>query len=124
MDKLKKGNSGKVEGMDSSQGKKTEVNILEEYAKITEVRSPELKKNLNTRLNRMQGQMKGVQQMVENDRYYADLVIQGISLISALKSFCRIVLEDHLKTTVLEEMKDGEEVNLKEFSEMLKKVMM
>ena len=80
------------------KGKKTgefreeaKLGVSDEYSKMRETRSLELKKNLNTRLSRMEGQMKGVRQMVENDRYYVDLVVQGISLISAMKSFCRIV---------------------------------
>ena len=113
------------------KGKKTgefreeaKLGVSDEYSKLRETRSLELKKNLNTRLSRMEGQMKGVRQMVENDRYYVDLVVQGISLISAMKSFCRIVMEEHLKDDVANELRAGEaDASLDEFAQMLQKVM-
>ncbi|MBQ9438705.1 MAG: metal-sensing transcriptional repressor [Lachnospiraceae bacterium] len=99
--------------------------ISGDYSKLTEIRAESLKKNLNTRLNRLEGQMKGVKQMVENDRYYADLVIQGISMISSLKSFCRVIMEDHLQNEVIKGLGEGggKDEKVKEFTELMQKVM-
>ncbi len=124
MAETKKKSGGKTQAIGSVRQKNSEAEAAEEYVKVIEVRSKELKKNLNTRLNRMEGQMKGVRQMVDNDRSYADLVIQGISLISALKSFCRIVMEEHLKTEVAGDLRQAKEESLQEFTEMMQKVMM
>ena len=97
--------------------------ISDDYSKLTEVRDNEVKKNLITRLSRMEGQIKGVRQMVENDRYCVDLVVQGISLVAALKSFCRVVMEDHLEHQVAEDLKKGGgEEKTKEFLDMLQKI--
>ena len=116
----KKPKGNKAEGF----REEIKLGISDEYSKLRETRSLELKKNLNIRLSRMEGQMKGVRQMVENDRYYVDLVVQGISLISAMKSFCRIVMEEHLKDGVANELRAGEaDASLDEFAQMLQKVM-
>ena len=104
---------------------KERSSISGDYSKLTEIRAESLKKNLNTRLNRLEGQMKGVKQMVENDRYYADLVIQGISMISSLKSFCRVIMEDHLQNEVIKGLGEGggKDEKVKEFTELMQKIM-
>jgi len=55
------------------------------------------KSNLLTRMNRISGQAKGIQQMIESDRYCIDVVQQLTALSAAADEVSLIVLEDHIK---------------------------
>lgn len=66
-------------------------------------------KSLIHRLNRIEGQVRGVKCMVEDDRYCVDILMQVAAIQSALKAFNRELLSNHIKTCVVEDIKAGDE---------------
>lgn len=81
------------------------------------------KKDLVTRLNRIEGQVRGVKAMVEDDRYCVDIVTQVSAIQSALNSFNKELLARHIKTCVSEDIKEGNEEAVDELCDLLKKLM-
>lgn len=70
--------------------------------------SDKVKKNLVTRLNRIEGQIRGVKGLIERDTYCDDVITQLSAIQSALNSVGKILLEGHLKTCVLERIQEGD----------------
>jgi len=82
------------------------------------------KDNLLKRLRRMEGQVRGIQQMVEDDRYCIDVVTQINALTSAAREVALLVLEDHLRGCVQDAVKeDQSEDAIKEMMTVLGKAM-
>lgn len=73
------------------------------------VRSTEEKRALTVRINRIIGQMGGIRKMVEEDRYCEDVLIQLAAADRALRSLASLVLERHLHTCVVDNVKAGNE---------------
>ena len=86
-------------------------------------RDAEEKKNLITRLSRIEGQVRGLRAMVDDDRYYVDILIQVSAVQSALNSFNKELLARHIKTCVVEDIKKGNDEAINELCELLKKQM-
>lgn len=86
-------------------------------------RSPEEKKALIKRLRMAEGQLRGIQAMVENDAYCPEILIQISAVTSALNSFNRELLACHIKGCVAEDVKKGDESAIDEFVKMLQKLM-
>ena len=83
--------------------------------------SPKVKKDVVKRLSFIVGHAKGIQKMVEDDKYCIDIVKQIQAVQSALNKVTEIVLEDHLKTCVSHAIKKGEGHKLiKEVMETIK----
>ena len=80
-------------------------------------------KSLMNRLKRIEGQVRGVENMLENDAYCPDILIQVSAINSALNSFNKCLLAEHLKTCVVDDIKAGREDTIEELTETLKKVM-
>lgn len=70
--------------------------------------SDKVKKNLVTRLNRIEGQIRGIKGLIEKDTYCDDVINQIAATQSALNSVAKILLEGHLKTCVLERINEGD----------------
>ncbi|MFT4412887.1 metal-sensitive transcriptional regulator [Fredinandcohnia humi] len=70
--------------------------------------SDKTKKNLVTRLNRIEGQIRGVKGLIEKDTYCDDVITQIAAIQSALNSVSRILLEGHLKSCVIERIQEGD----------------
>lgn len=81
------------------------------------------KKALLTRLSRIEGQVRGVRAMVEDDRYCVDIVTQVSAIQAALNGFNKELLARHIKTCVSEDIKEGNEQAVDELCELLKKLM-
>jgi len=79
---------------------------LEKIDKKTE-RTEEEKKALTKRLNIIEGQVRGINQMIADDRYCNDILIQISSVCNSLKTLGHNILESHLKTCVVEDIKKG-----------------
>lgn len=71
--------------------------------------SPAEKERIQNRLRRIEGQIRGLQQMVENDRYCVDVLIQITAVQSALKKVGYTLLEHHAKTCVVSDIQEGKE---------------
>ena len=70
---------------------------------------PEIKKKLTSRLNRIEGQVRGLNRMVEDEKYYIDIITQSSAIKEALSSVEDLLLENHLATHVIEQMRGGKE---------------
>lgn len=81
------------------------------------------KGDLIKRLNRIEGQVRGVRTMVEEDRYCVDIVTQVSAIQSALNSFNKELLARHIKTCVSDDIQAGNEEAVDELCDLLKKLM-
>lgn len=80
------------------------------------------KKNLIKRLNIIEGQVRGISQMIENDRYCADILVQIAAVNNSLKSLGNHVLENHLKTCVAYDIQMGNLDILDDVMKLIKKL--
>ncbi|WP_409304189.1 metal-sensitive transcriptional regulator [Peribacillus sp. SCS-155] len=76
--------------------------------------SDKVKKNLTTRLNRIEGQIRGIKGLIERDAYCDDVITQISAAQSALNGVANLLLEGHLKTCVLEKIQEGDKEILDE----------
>lgn len=81
-------------------------------------------KSLTNRLSRIEGQVRGIKKMVENDVYCTDILTQVSAIQSALNAFNKEILSNHIKTCVVEGIKNNnEEEIVEELLVTLKKLM-
>ncbi len=73
-----------------------------------ETRSDEEKQLMQNRLKRIEGQIRGLQKMVGEDRYCVDVLVQISAVQAALKKVGYTLLERHTKTCVSQAVKEGE----------------
>ncbi len=89
----------------------------------TKERSSEEQKKLVNRLNRMEGQIRGLRGMVEKDAYCTDVLTQASAVKAALDAFCREVLSEHIRTCVADDLRQGKAETAEELIETLKRMM-
>jgi len=65
----------------------------------------DIKKQVSNRLNRIEGQVRGLQKMINNEEYCVDVITQSSAVRSALSAVENLMLENHLSTHVAEQMK-------------------
>ncbi len=80
-------------------------------------------KDLINRLNRIEGQIRGIKGMVEKDAYCIDILTQVAAANAALNSFNKVLLANHIKTCVTDDIKEGNNEKVDELVETLKKLM-
>lgn len=86
-------------------------------------RSQEEVKDMIHRLNRIEGQVRGVKAMVEENRYCVDILTQVSAIQSALNSFSKCLLAEHIKSCVVENIKAGNEEVVDELCSTIQKLM-
>lgn len=86
-------------------------------------RSEKEYKDLLNRLSRIEGQVRGVKAMVERDAYCTDIITQVAAINAALNSFNKVLLANHIKTCVTQDIKDGKEETVDELVATLQKLM-
>ena len=86
-------------------------------------RSESEKKDLITRLNRVEGQIRGIKKMVEENIYCNDILIQTSAATAALNAFNRELLKHHLSSCVKEELENGNDEIIAELVKTLEKMM-
>ena len=86
------------------------------------IRDKELKKNLTNRLNKIEGQVRGINKMLEDDYYCNDILIQIKAVNSALNSVSHIILENHLSNCLVKDIHNNSDEVLKEVIETIKKM--
>ena len=86
-------------------------------------RSEEQKKKLLNRLSRLEGQVRGVRKMIENDAYCNDVLIQTAAISAAVNAFSREVLRSHLHTCVIRDSREGKDEVADELMETLERMM-
>ncbi len=81
------------------------------------------KKAMLTRLNRIEGQIRGIRKMVENDIYCPDILIQVSAVTSALNSFNKVLLAEHVRSCVAEDIRSGKDESIDELVDVMQKLM-
>ncbi len=89
----------------------------------TKERSEKEYKNLLNRLSRIEGQIRGIKRMVEEDAYCTDILVQVAAANAALNSFNKVLLAEHIRTCVADDIRDGKDETIEELVETLQKLM-
>ena len=94
-----------------------------ECCQWTKERSKKEYRDLINRLNRVEGQIRGIRRMVEENAYCPEILIQVSAANAALNSFNKVLLSEHIRTCVAEDIRNGKEDTLDELTGVLKKLM-
>ena len=89
----------------------------------TTSRSEEQKKKLLNRLKRIEGQVRGLQTMIENDAYCNDILIQSSAVSAAMNGFNRELLAAHIHSCVVRDIRDGKDEVVDELITTIQKLM-
>lgn len=89
----------------------------------TKERSPQEYKKLVNRLSRIEGQIRGIKNMVEEDAYCIDILMQVAAANAALNSFNKELLASHIKTCVADDIRNGKDETIDELVITLQKLM-
>ena len=87
------------------------------------VRDPEEYRRLIHRLNRIEGQIRGIKGMIEKDAYCTDILVQVSAVNAALNSFSKELLATHIRTCVADGIRRGDDEVIDELVTTLQKLM-
>lgn len=79
-------------------------------------------KKLTSRINRIIGQLNGIQNMIDDNRYCGDILIQIGAVESALQGLGYQILQEHMETCVVEQIQQGNTAIMAEAVELMKKI--
>ena len=91
--------------------------------RLTKERSEKELRDLLNRLSRIEGQIRGIRGMVERDAYCIDILTQVSAASAALNGFSKVLLANHIKTCVAQDIREGHDETIDELVETLKKLM-
>lgn len=80
-------------------------------------------RKLINRLNRIEGQIRGLKRMLENDAYCPDILVQAAAANAALNAFNRELLSNHIHTCVANDIREGKDETIDELMDTLQKLM-
>ena len=80
-------------------------------------------RDLINRLNRIEGQIRGIRGMVERDVYCPEILVQVAAANAALNSFNKVLLANHIRTCVARDIREGKEETMDELVAILQKLM-
>lgn len=86
-------------------------------------RSEEERKKLIHRLNRIEGQIRGIRRMVEKDAYCADILMQSAAVNAAVNSFNKDLIANHIRGCVARDIREGKDEVIDELVVTLQKLM-
>lgn len=89
----------------------------------TKERTEKEHRDLINRLSRIEGQIRGIKGMVERNAYCPDILVQVAAVNAALNSFNKVLLANHIKTCVTEDIRAGKEETVDELVVTLQKLM-
>lgn len=89
----------------------------------TKERTEEEYRRLANRLNRIEGQVKGIRQMLDRNAYCPDILTQVAAATAALNAFAKELLSEHIKSCVVNDIKAGQEETVDELLSTLQKLM-
>ena len=89
----------------------------------TKNRSEEEYKSLINRLNRIEGQVRGIRGMVERGAYCTDILVQSAAVTAAVNAFNRELLANHIRTCVADDIRSGKDEVIDELLATLQKLM-
>jgi len=92
-------------------GHKTKARTQQEYT------------DLLHRLNRIEGQIRGIKRLVEEDAYCPDILVQVAAANAALNSFSKVLLGNHIRTCVAQDIRDGKDETIDELVALTQKLM-
>lgn len=87
------------------------------------MRTDEQKKALMNRLKRIEGQVRGIQAMIEKDAYCNDVLIQSAAVSAAINAFNKEVLASHIHTCVARDIREGKDEVIDELMTTIQKLM-
>ena len=87
------------------------------------IRSGKEKRDLMNRLKRIEGQVRGLQNMLERDAYCPDILVQASAVNAAINSFSRVLLTSHIRTCVADNIREGNDEVIDELAATLQKMM-
>ena len=93
-----------------------------EHCQKMTIRSEEERKALIHRLNRIAGQIRGIRGMVEADAYCVDILPQSAAASSAINGFNNLLLENHIRNCVAEDIREGHDDSIGELLDILRKL--
>lgn len=93
------------------------------YDMKAKIREKNEKKDLLNRLSRIEGQVRGIKNMIEKDAYCTDIVTQVAAANAALNSFNKVLLSNHIRTCVVEDIKNGNDDVIDDLLNTLQKLM-
>ncbi len=100
-----------------------QTNETQTCALRTKIRDEKERRELMNRLKRIEGQVRGLQRMLEEDAWCPDILTQASAVQSALNGFCRTLLASHLHSCVTADIRAGRDEAVDELMEILKKLM-
>lgn len=87
------------------------------------MRTEEEARKLISRLNRIEGQIRGIRGMLERDAYCIEILTQSSAVSAAMNAFNRELLDSHIRTCVAEDIREGNTELMEELIQMLQKLM-
>ncbi|MBR2990123.1 MAG: metal-sensing transcriptional repressor [Solobacterium sp.] len=87
------------------------------------MRTEKEKKDLTTRLKKIEGQIRGIENMLENDAYCPDILVQVSAVTSALNSFNKVLLAAHIKGCVARDIRSGDDTSVDELVTVMQRLM-
>lgn len=87
------------------------------------IRDEKEKKDLMNRLKRIEGQVRGLQNMLEKDAYCPDILVQASAVNAAINSFSKVLLASHIRTCVADNIRAGNDEVIDELTATLQKLM-
>lgn len=91
--------------------------------KKTKERTEEEYKSLIHRLNRIEGQIRGIKGMIEKNAYCTDILVQSSAVSAAINAFNKELLANHIRTCVASDIRNGKDETIDELVETLRKLM-
>ncbi len=101
---------------------KQKAEMKQESGKTKE-RSEKEYRDLMNRLKRIEGQVRGIQSMLENNAYCTDILVQVTAVNAALNSFNKVLLANHVRTCVADNIRQGNDEVIDELVTLLQKLM-
>lgn len=102
---------------------RTENTACESCCEKKTARTEEQKKKLLNRLSRVEGQVRGIKKMIENDAYCGDVLTQAAAVAAAVDAFNREVLRAHVRSCVVRDIRAGDDGAADELMAILEKLM-
>ena len=87
------------------------------------MRGEDERRDLMNRLKRIEGQVRGLQRMIDEDAYCPDVLTQASAVNSAINSFCKVLLANHIRTCVANDIRAGRDETTDELLKTLQKLM-
>ncbi|MCD7723034.1 MAG: metal-sensing transcriptional repressor [Clostridiales bacterium] len=89
----------------------------------TKIRTEEQQRLLINRLSRIEGQIRGIKGMVQKNAYCTDIIVQVAAANAALNSFNKLLLEDHIKGCVVDDIKSDKTETVDDLLNIIQKLM-